>query len=270
MTPKSLLALLVSLSLWAACGAAEKPAAAASISGVVTYRERIALPPDAVVVVRLEAAGAPERPARKVAEVSIPTAGRQVPIGFTLPYPAGDIQAQKRYLVRATISAADRTLFVTRAAYPVLTKGAPTRLEILVQPAGSSRRPSLTPTPDAAGLAGTSWTLLAPGDGTSSANGSPTLALDPEQRRISGFTGCNRFMGTYALSDDGGLTLEPSGMTLMACADEVAARETAFLEALRATTASRIVNGQLELLAGDRVLLHFASSPPAATTPPSH
>jgi putative lipoprotein len=270
MKPKSLLGLLVLLSVWTARGAAEEPAAAASISGVVTCRERIALPPDAVLVVRLEAAGAPERPPRRIAEVSIPTAGRQVPIEFTLPYPAGEIQAQKRYLVRATISDADRTLFVTRAAYPVLTKGAPARVEILVQPTASSRRPPRTPTSDAAGLAGTSWTLLASGGATSSPATSPTLVFEPEQRRISGFTGCNRFMGTYAPSDPGGLTLEPSGMTRMACADEVASRETAFLEALRETTASRFVNGQLELLAGERVLLHFAPSPLAATTPPSH
>ena len=68
-----------------------------------------------------------------------PAAGKQVPIPFELPYSAADIVAGRRYVVRAKIVADGKTLFSTKTPYPVITRGAPTQLEILVQQAG--RRP---------------------------------------------------------------------------------------------------------------------------------
>jgi len=267
--PTVLAALLTGLAF--AGAAAGEEAAAPKITGTVAYRERIALPPDAVVHVRLEAAPQPERQPRLVAEVAVPAEGRQVPIPFELAYKASDIQPQQKYLVRATITAGDKTLFASRSSYPVITKGAPVKLEIQVEQSGGAHRPRPTPAPASPGadLTGTSWNLVRLGE-------NPALALpggraagivfEAVQKRISGSTGCNRFMGTYAPAERGALKLEPAGMTLMACPDDVSAQEKAFLDALRATTGYRIDGGRLDLTAGDRVLAVFEAAASGAGT----
>ena len=234
------------------------------ITGTVAYRERIALPPDAIVRVRLEAAAAPEMQARRVAEITIATEGKQVPIPFELPYQASDIHPGTRYQVRATIGSGDKMLFVSRTPYPVITKGAPTKLEILVQPAGGAgRKPQPVVSTTSVGLAGSQWKLVTLGE--TPALGAPegqkaSLVFEGRERRISGSTGCNRFMGTYTPGEGYGLTLEPNGMTMMACPDPAMQQETAFLAALKATKSYRIEGATLELLDQDRVVARFESS----------
>jgi heat shock protein HslJ len=50
-------------------------------------------------------------------------------------------------------------------------------------------------------------------------------------------------------------------MTMMACQDEAARQEQAFIAALKATTGYRLADGSLELLDGEgRVLARFAVS----------
>ncbi|HWZ85731.1 MAG TPA: YbaY family lipoprotein [Thermoanaerobaculia bacterium] len=263
-------AFLVCLA--AAASAAAEDAADAKITGTVVYRERIALPPDAIVRVRLEVAAAPEKAAKLVAQIAFPAEGRQVPIPFELPYKAADIRPEKRYLVRASVTAGDQTIWASRTPYPVLTKGAPTKLEIELQQAGAGRRvrpQAVTPAggpvgteKTAAPLADTAWTLVALGEQPAVAApeaAAASLVFDHARKQISGSTGCNHFMGTYAPGPGSGLTLDPNGMTLMACSDAAMRQETAFLEALRETTAYRIEGAALELLDRDRVVARFES-----------
>lgn len=241
---------------------ADENGAAAKITGSVVYRERIALPNDAIVRVRLEAAAAPEMPAKRVAEIVIPTEGKQVPIPFELAYDASAIHPGTRYQVRATISAGDNTLFVSRTTYPVITKGAPTKVEILVQQAGSGRNARVVASTTSLGLSG-EWRLVALGEAMAVAEPDArpaSLLFDARNRRISGSTGCNHYMGTYTPGEGYGLKLEPSGMEMMACPDPATRQETAFLAALRATTAYRIEGAKLELLGGNSVVARFESS----------
>jgi putative lipoprotein len=267
--------LLVAAAALARLVRAEGPSpAAASVKGQVTYRERSALPPDAVVRVRLEAAAEPERPPRRLSEVEVPTEGKQVPIPFTLSYDAAKILPNKRYQVRAWISSGDQILFASRAPYPVITRGAPAKIEIVVEPAGSNgaRRAPRTPAPGGGDLLAAVWKLAAVGDtpavaamGASAAE----ISFDRSQNRIAGSTGCNRFFGTYDAGEGPALKLSPSGMTLMACSGDAGSQEKAFLEALRATASYRISDKALELLdAGGRVLARFASA--GSPTPAAH
>ncbi|SEA55346.1 META domain-containing protein [Paraburkholderia sartisoli] len=65
-------------------------------------------------------------------------------------------------------------------------------------------------------------------------NGEPvtlTLSTANGQRRASGFSGCNRYMGTYALKD-GKLSFGPLAGTRMACATLGGQIEGAYLDAL--------------------------------------
>jgi putative lipoprotein len=249
--------------------AAEQPAPPASITGQVVYRERMALPPDALVRVWLEVAAEPERPARRVAEVTVPTEGKQVPIPFTLPYDAARISPGKAYLVRATILSGNQVLFASHGRYPVITKGAPSKVEIVVEPAGTgARRPPRTPSPDAAVLSATPWKLTALGDAPAP-HGGANIVFDPEKGRISGSTGCNQFFGTYETGGGSALKLTPVGQTLMACIGEADAQEKAFLDALRATASYRVSGKAFELLDAEaRVLARFAAAGEA--TAPAH
>ncbi len=122
--------------LGVACG--ERPETIARVTGTVTYPERIALPPDAVLHVRLEDVGRADAPATVAGQQTVRPAG-QVPIAFSVPYDPARIEASHRYAVRAEIrSGAGDLLWTTREAYPALTHGAPTEIQIVVRPAGSS------------------------------------------------------------------------------------------------------------------------------------
>ncbi len=135
----SLVGIFSSVAVCAAAPSPDEPAAQPKITGTVSYRERIALPPDASVQVRLDDVSQPEAAPRRIAETTFPTAGKQVPIPFELPYSAADIVAGRRYAVRAKIVADGKTLFSTKTPYPVITRGAPTQLEILVQQAAGGQ-----------------------------------------------------------------------------------------------------------------------------------
>jgi len=133
-------AVLAPLLVAASAIAARAPEAEpppAKLTGTVAYSEPATLPPDALLQVRLEEPR-PEMQPRLIAASTAP-AGPQFPVPFTLVYTAGDVSPKKRYLARATISAGGKTLFVTRTPYPVITKGAPTNLEIVVQRAGGPK-----------------------------------------------------------------------------------------------------------------------------------
>ena len=106
----------------------------ASLTGVVTYRQRIALPPNAVVRVTLTDVSLQDVAAKVLTEIEVPTDGRQVPIPFRLAYWPERIEATHTYSVRAQI-VVDGALFMTSTtSYPVITRGAPTKLTIVVQP----------------------------------------------------------------------------------------------------------------------------------------
>ena len=114
-------------------------AAAPTVSGTVTYRERMALPSGSILSVRLEDVSRQNAAAVLVAERTIPLAGQQVPIPFTLSYNAGAIKPNAQYAVRATIRAAGtpagpgQLLFTTTRSYPVITRGNPNVVTITVE-----------------------------------------------------------------------------------------------------------------------------------------
>ena len=136
--------VLCTLIVIGACGSADRGGSSEGapdgvLSGTVSYRERMALPDGAIVIVRLEdLAGADAQP-DLLAEQTIPAQGRQVPIPFQLHYWTDRIEPGHRYTVRTEIRAADeKLLFTTAAAEPVLEHGAPAdHLEIMLQRVGT-------------------------------------------------------------------------------------------------------------------------------------
>jgi putative lipoprotein len=105
----------------------------AQVTGSVAYRERIALPPTAVVTVRLVDVSRADAAAELLAEQVIPTGGRHVPFEFALAYDASRIQPGHTYAVQARIEADGKLLFISDTMHPVITRGAPVRVDIMVR-----------------------------------------------------------------------------------------------------------------------------------------
>ena len=144
--PKSLSrSLLGLLLLFAGCSAASVVpetgvgTAGSRVTGSVTYRERIALPPSAVITVRLVDVSRADAPAELLAEQVIHTAGRQVPFEFVLEYDAARIQPTHTYAVQARVEDGGRLLFISDTMNPVITRDAPAHVDIVVRRAAAGR-----------------------------------------------------------------------------------------------------------------------------------
>ena len=132
---RSLAALLALLVVLAGCSETT------TVTGTVTYRERIALPPDAVVEVVLEDISRADAAAEVLGRVVLTDPG-QPPFAFELAVDRGLIDEARRYAVRARVTRGEELLFVTDQIYPVLTNGYGAGVDIvLVKAAGRSGAP---------------------------------------------------------------------------------------------------------------------------------
>src|SRR5271165_4249992 len=107
--------------------------AQAKVSGTIAYRERMALPPDAAIDVRLEDTSLKDAPAKLVGESIFAAAGQQVPISFQISFNPADINPAHTYQLRANITVNGTMTFCSTAAYPVITRGAPMQADIVLR-----------------------------------------------------------------------------------------------------------------------------------------
>ena len=105
--------------------------ASAMVTGTVTYRERIALPPDAVLEVQLFDLSLVDTAAILIAEQTV-IVQHQVPLAFELSYDPADIDERMSYAVRAAIRIAGKAMFITNRSYPVLTRGNPNHVDLIL------------------------------------------------------------------------------------------------------------------------------------------
>jgi putative lipoprotein len=101
--------------------------------GTVTYRQRVALTPQAEVYVELRDVSIPDAASPPIARQVISTPG-QVPVAFSLEYDPTRIQAGRSYAVSARIVDRGQLQFVTDERVAVLTGGGPDPVEIVVVP----------------------------------------------------------------------------------------------------------------------------------------
>jgi uncharacterized lipoprotein YbaY len=105
-----------------------------NLNGTVAYRQRIALPPNAIIEVSLQDVSKADAPAEVLDSVKIPSAGRQVPIPFTLHYDPAQIDERYTFTVSARITVDGVLTWISTTQNPVLTRGAPTdNVEIIVE-----------------------------------------------------------------------------------------------------------------------------------------
>ena len=119
------------------CGVAGSVFGGSSVSGTVTYRERIALTPDARLIVQIRDTSYADAAAELIAEQVITDPG-QVPISFEVDYDPDAIDSRNTYSVSARIEEADgRLAFINDTAYDVITRGNPKTVDmvlVLVEP----------------------------------------------------------------------------------------------------------------------------------------
>ncbi|MGX5800429.1 YbaY family lipoprotein [Bradyrhizobium sp. Arg314] len=89
-----------------------------TIAGEVTYRERIALPPDAVLVVEIADVSLADAPAAVIAKRRIAPTG-QVPIKFDIGFDPKAIQKGRTYTLQARITLGERLLFISDTSHQV-------------------------------------------------------------------------------------------------------------------------------------------------------
>jgi putative lipoprotein len=108
-------------SLLGACQTLQ-PAAKTSLDGEVFYRQRIALPPSAVLSVSLQDVSLADAPALVLDEQKGPVKG-QVPLPFHLRYDPTQIKPGHRYAVSARIEVDGKLMFITTEHHAVQLDG---------------------------------------------------------------------------------------------------------------------------------------------------
>ncbi len=182
----------------------------ATVTGTVTYRERIALPPDAVITVTLLDVSRQDVAGTVIATTEFSAAGQQVPFSFTLEYDPQQIVATGTYGVRGDIYVGDAIWFGTDTAYHVITQGNPNQVElVLTRAIGGPASP----------IVGPRWEWVSTTKGSQETGpataGDTTLFLSPDGS-ASASTDCNTFGGEYTL-DGSNVSIEFRLQTLIAC-----------------------------------------------------
>jgi len=109
----------------------------AKVTGTVTYRERIALPPTAVIKVQLVDVSRADAPAIVLGEQVTHAAGKQVPFSFEIQFDPARIEASYSYAVQARIEVDGKLRFISDQHYAVITRGAPTHVDIVLRSVGT-------------------------------------------------------------------------------------------------------------------------------------
>src|SRR5690606_19138317 len=108
------------------------------IDGTITYRENYSLPHGSVATVELREVLRPGAPPVTLARQTVSPI-RQIPIPYTIDYDPSQVDPRRSYVLHATITAGNQTLFTTRQAVPVLTSGSSKNVPLIVEASTSSQ-----------------------------------------------------------------------------------------------------------------------------------
>lgn len=202
-------------------------AAPQSLDGTVTYRERMALPPEARITVQLVDVSLADAPATLLGETVIQPE-TQVPVPFRIDYDDAALKPGHSYALQARITLGDELMFINTSRHAVFGDG-PDATDILVERVASSPAAG---DPAAAGPAGR-WLAEDIGGGgvIDSAQSLLELAADG---RVTGSGGCNRMTGTAKIEGNG-LSFGPLAATRRACVPALGDQEAKFFAALAVT-----------------------------------
>lgn len=123
--------------------AVQPPAASANFvefTGTVAYTTPSALPPDAIMIIRIQDTARADAKALTLAEQRIELAGLQVPIPFKMLVDRDLLPRQARITIAARIQRGSKLLFINDSAYPALKDGRPQHVDMTLKPVAQPRK----------------------------------------------------------------------------------------------------------------------------------
>ena len=123
--------VIIALAVWGIF-AVTKNSNGATVTGTVSYLEKVALPAGAVVEVKLLDLSEQDIDGQVLADQTITTKGENVPIPFSLSYNPSDIDDTRTYSVGARIFIDGDLAWVSTQNYPVITNGYPNTADVFV------------------------------------------------------------------------------------------------------------------------------------------
>lgn len=232
---------LVALLVSAVPALAEK----LTISGEVTYRERIALPPGASLSIGLVDLATPQAP-RIAAKAALASPG-EVPLNFNLNFDDSVLVAGASYGIVAEISGEDGSVwFRNPTPYAVDPRAPAGPILILVSFTGHTQATAPV-APATPGILDITWIAATIGGNPVAPNIQSSLSIAADMR-AGGRGGCNSWFAQAELGE-GTLIFSAVAATRMACLSEAAtAQEAAWFAALAATRSYRLDGDKLVLL----------------------
>lgn len=123
-----------------AAGATQAAIQQPSVTGTVWIRQKVALPPDAVLTVTVSDASLADAPSKVIAQKVTRTEGKQAPFSFVLPFNPKDIQPNARILLSAAITLNDKLIFITDTVQPIINQGG-TKADLTLVPVQQTAMP---------------------------------------------------------------------------------------------------------------------------------
>ncbi len=216
-------------------------AAEVTISGSVFYRERMALPGNATLLVQL--VDTSQTPAGVIGEMSVHPAG-QVPIAFSLTVDAARPAPEKAHGLVARIEVDGAAWFANKPPAPIDLTEPDAPLSVLLMRVAEKSPPENSA--EAGSIEGTSWRLSSLG-GADADPGVTSMLTFNDDGNVSGNGGCNSF-GGQATFDRAKLKFGDLFSTMMACEEPKMKQEAAFLATLEKTASYSVEGGTLTLL----------------------
>ena len=200
----------------------------AVITGDIIYRERIALPPNAVAEVSLVDVSRADAAGTVISSQTIDPAG-QVPIGFALDFDPAAIAEGASYALQARISVDDTLWFINDTRIDIAPLTHTGAVEVMVVRASGEETATVET------LGGTRWELVSIGEADVAEGVTTTLNIG-EDNSIGGNGGCNTYGGSISYTGDAGISIREVFSTMMACSEPAMSQERDFFNALNAAT----------------------------------
>ena len=245
---------LVPIVLGLLSGLAVSPGLAApvTLSGQVTYRERIALPDPATLEIQLIDQSVPGLPPRLDVRAPIATKGG-VPLSFSLGFDGAMILPNHSYALIAAISGDSGLLFRNFEPYVVNPLAPAAPVVIVTNFVGHIEAPSsMSPTPDAPSppaILDSIWTATTIGDTPVLPRTRPSITIGADMR-AGGSGGCNAWFAQAELDGDT-IRLGSITSTQRGCTQSINLQEQAFKSALAGAATWQVSGDQLTLFAAD-------------------
>ncbi len=224
-------------------------AAAKTLRGGVSYRERIALPPHAILEVRLLDVSLADAPATTLAVTRVKTRHR-MPIPYRLRFNDRQIKPGRSYALQARITVDGKLWFITTTRHSIFS-GGHDETDIQVERVSSGKPESSKPTGK--------WLAESIRQGGVIDNLQTVIEIAADGK-VAGSGGCNRISGKASIAGDR-ISFGPMISTKMACAPAVMNQESKFLAALGAVQRFEIDDQRGKLFlrdAGNREILLLA------------